>query len=216
MAAPSYYDILGLSPEADAEEVKRAYRRMAMARHPDRNPGDPEAARSFRRVVEAYEVLGNPRARAAYDAKRRPARGWGRRMAERAARPAPDVTARVEVAVTPAQAARGVRLTLDLPDGPPCPECGGSGRFSRMLRGCGRCGGTGRIRRRYGPVSEEADCPVCGGGRGRSVVCPRCGGSGTLGGERMGIVDIPPGARDGDVLRLLAGGGVVEAVLRVG
>ncbi|MFW5837054.1 MAG: DnaJ domain-containing protein [Desulfovibrionaceae bacterium] len=214
MVKRTHYEVLGLANDASQEEVKRAYRRQAMARHPDRNPADPEAARKFRQAVQAYEVLGDERSRKAYDAELGVDRGWGRRLAGQAAWPA-GPAARLEVRVNAAQAARGVRLSVDVLSGPACPECGGTGRTSRRVQGCGRCGGSGRITRRYGPVSEQAECPVCSFRRGRETRCWRCGGSGRQGGADSCILDIPPGAQDGDVLRLMGGAGVVEAVVRV-
>src|SRR5205807_1233488 len=62
-----YYEVLGVSREADGEELKRAYRRLAMEHHPDRNSGDPEAAARFKEASEAYDVLSNPEKRQRYD-----------------------------------------------------------------------------------------------------------------------------------------------------
>lgn len=76
---PDYYDRLDVDPSASQEEIRRAYRRLARETHPDRNPGDEEAEERFRRVKEAYDVLGSPVERAKYDRKRKlgPAGGGG-------------------------------------------------------------------------------------------------------------------------------------------
>lgn len=64
---PDYYEILGLSRHADEEEIKRAYRQLALRYHPDRNPGDKDAEEKFKQAAEAYEVLRDPQKRALYD-----------------------------------------------------------------------------------------------------------------------------------------------------
>jgi molecular chaperone DnaJ len=175
MPQPTHYEVLGLAQDAPQEEVKRAFRRMAMARHPDLNPADPQAARLFRKVVEAYEVLGDERARCAYDASLHRERNRGRRFRE-SMETVVSPEARAEVRISHSQAARGVRLAVDIPVDRPCPDCGGAGRG----RPCRRCGGTGRI-------GEEAAC----------------------------MLDIPPGAMDGDVHLLMGGPLLVEVVVRV-
>jgi molecular chaperone DnaJ len=212
MSQPTHYEVLGLAQDAPQEEVKRAFRRMAMARHPDLNPADPQASRSFRQVVAAYEVLGNERARSAYDASLRRVRGRGRGFRE-AMETVVSPEARAVVRINHAQAARGVRLTVDIPVGRPCPDCAGVGRIQRAR--CSHCGGTGRVARCYGPVSEEVLCPVCAGAGRRRGPCPRCGGSGRLGDDLACVMDIAPGAMDGDVHLLTAGSTLVEVVVRI-
>lgn len=70
-----YYQLLGVSRDADAEEIKKAYRKLARQHHPDLNPGDAEAAEQFKRVAHAFETLSSPERRASFDQSRRPARG---------------------------------------------------------------------------------------------------------------------------------------------
>src|SRR5712671_6669485 len=67
MAKQDFYDILGVSKSADADELKRAYRKLAMQFHPDRNPGDQSAEHKFKDINEAYDVLKDEQKRAAYD-----------------------------------------------------------------------------------------------------------------------------------------------------
>src|ERR671922_2014444 len=67
MAKRDYYDVLGVNRDAGAEDLKKAYRRLAMKWHPDRNPDNPRAEEHFKEAKEAYEVLGDPQKRAAYD-----------------------------------------------------------------------------------------------------------------------------------------------------
>src|SRR5207247_10429246 len=67
MAKQDFYDILGVSKSADADELKRAYRKLAMQLHPDRNPGDKSAEHKFKDINEAYDVLKDDQKRAAYD-----------------------------------------------------------------------------------------------------------------------------------------------------
>src|SRR3954467_10487526 len=67
MAKRDFYEVLGVAKTADADELKRAYRKLAMSHHPDRNPGDKSAEQKFKELNEAYDVLKDDQKRAAYD-----------------------------------------------------------------------------------------------------------------------------------------------------
>jgi molecular chaperone DnaJ len=168
-----YYDILGIGKDADPQSIRKAYRRKAKKTHPDAS-GSTNSSERFRKVEEAYETLGDARKRKAYDEQVRGRRGWAipvdrrewaaREPAGEPARERPSfapaagwgsspgfpfasTTAAeplLEVLLSAEEAARGVRLPVDVPISLPCPECGAGGFWQRML--CFTCGGTGSIR----------------------------------------------------------------------
>lgn len=181
-----YYEILGVSRDADEEEIKRAYRRVAKECHPDMTDGNAEATERFRKATEAYEVLRDRERRAAYDrelASREAAYGprYYRRMdffdladelmwnmlREIHGFPAwESFGGQLEIELTPHEAATGTRISFDVP----------------IRRECGICEGRGFT--------------WCGGW------CPRCRGSGVVEGSRRVTIEIPPGVRHGDRLHV--------------
>src|SRR5260221_1614921 len=88
MAKRDYYEVLGVSKDVSEEDLKKAYRKLAVKHHPDKNPGDKSAEEKFKELGEAYEALNDPQTRAAYDQyghaafdpRRRAPRGWGGRL----------------------------------------------------------------------------------------------------------------------------------------
>lgn len=205
--ADDLYAVLGVAPGASDAEVARAYRRLARETHPDANPSDPDADARFRRVATAYEVLGDPRRRAAYDAGR----------AARAAALAgfsgdwlgdllgggPSTDVEASVAVSFADALTGTDVTASVPAQFTCTGCAGSGaRPGTAPEACAGCGGAG-VRTLAGPFTLSLACPDCGG-RGWVVAdpCEECAGAGTLWRHRDVSVRVPPGVVDGDVVRV--------------
>jgi DnaJ-class molecular chaperone len=144
---PNYYAVLGLKETASAEEVQEAYRRLVKAYHPDRSGADTAGA--FRAVQEAWETLGNPERRRAYDLRRRrrrrpswaaaprPAPGWGEFVFAEAAG-----ALHLELQMTAAEADVGGDVAVDLPARRRCPVCGGRGRVGWFL--CPTCHGRGQ------------------------------------------------------------------------
>jgi hypothetical protein len=88
-SSKDYYKILGLTPDATPAEVKKAYRKLALEHHPDRNPGDPQAAARFIEIAEAYEILGDPQRRRSYDRTYKPSFSWGRAKGATGSTPPP-------------------------------------------------------------------------------------------------------------------------------
>jgi DnaJ-class molecular chaperone len=145
---PNYYTVLGVRESASPEEVQEAYRRLAKAYHPDRSGAD--TASQFRAVQEAWETLGNPERRRAYDLRRRqqrrprparrpppgPVHGWGDF-------PIPQASGalHLELEMTSDEADCGGEVVLDLPARARCGHCGGRGRVAWFL--CPGCGGRG-------------------------------------------------------------------------
>jgi molecular chaperone DnaJ len=197
--ARDYYEILGIEKSADADEIKRAYRRLAMKYHPDRNPGDAEAEKNFKEAAEAYEVLSDDGKRKIYDQ-------YGREGLKGGGGPATHDFSRMDVSdifsmfndIFAGQGGGGGRggrrgpargydleteVSLDLID--VLKGCERDVEFTRMDV-CGKCTGTGAK-----PGSKPVQCPTCGGqgrvqqtglgGMFRMVVaCPACGGRGQV------------------------------------
>ncbi|MBS0370231.1 MAG: J domain-containing protein [Proteobacteria bacterium] len=198
MSAVNFHQILGVAPDASAAEIKRAYKRLAMRWHPDRNPA-PEAHEEFRRVREAFERLTRPtepeiEAKAdeadSTPADPAPAKGEDRRM---------------EVAVDLLEAARGGTISITLDGRVDCADCDGSGQrnYGRTTM-CPHCHGSGRLRGKAG----LKPCTHCHGkGFTTDHRCPSCDGRGWHPAERQLAVSLPPGMLPGDELRIAGQGG---------
>jgi len=192
------YALLGLAPGVDQREIKRAFRRLAMRWHPDRN-ADPAAIEHFKALRAAYERLlarqldeTAPEAEAAAEAS-----GAGER-----ADPEPPRGAdrREELVLTLEEAWSGCHKVVQRVHAAPCAACHGSGEevlpHSRL---CAACHGSGRLRRGAGLTS----CEACDGrGYTRKHACAACAGSGQTGRTRAISVKVPPGVLTGDELRL--------------
>jgi molecular chaperone DnaJ len=237
MAKQDFYDILGVSKTANADELKRAYRKLAMKYHPDRNAGDKTAEQKFKDLNEAYDVLKDDQRRAAYDrfghaafeqgGGRGPGdfgfaaggfadifdemfgefMGGGRRGQ---AGPARGNDLRYNLEVTLEEAFRGKQTTIRVPTFVACEQCKGSGAEagSRPVT-CPTCHGRGRVRAQQGFFTIEQTCRACqGAGRVIDNPCRACGGQGRTRREKTLSVNIPPGVEDGIRIRLAGEGEV--------
>jgi molecular chaperone DnaJ len=237
MAKQDFYDILGVSKTANADELKRAYRKLAMKYHPDRNAGDKTAEQKFKDLNEAYDVLRDDQKRAAYDrfghaafeqgGGRGPGdfgfagggfadifdemfgefMGGGRRGQ---AGPARGNDLRYNLEVTLEEAFRGKQTTIRVPTFVGCEQCKGSGAEagSRPVT-CPTCHGRGRVRAQQGFFTIEQTCRACqGAGRVIENPCRACGGQGRARREKTLSVNIPPGVEDGIRIRLAGEGEV--------
>jgi molecular chaperone DnaJ len=195
MAAP--HEVLGVAADASPAEVKRAYRRLAMRWHPDRNDL-PEAVERFKEISAAYERL------LAVDDENGAETADGDGVAEEDTPPrAADIRLNLELSLE--EAAAGCRRKLRYVRGKPCPTCTGSGEAGiARTRFCGSCHGSGRIRDGRRGLSSCAAC----GGRGffSERICPDCAGSGREAGEVELEIRVPPGMLAGDELRLAGQG----------
>ena len=184
MAKRDYYEVLGVARDASAAEIKKAYRRMAMKFHPDRNPDDADADAKFKEASEAAEVLTDDNKRQQYDQY--------------------VMTMDLEDAV------RGSEQKIKVPTLVECMECLGTGaRRGTSQSDCIQCGGTGQVGGRQGFFSFQQTCPRCRGtGKLITDPCEACGGQGRVRDTKTLSVKIPPGVDDGDQIRL---GGQGEA-----
>jgi molecular chaperone DnaJ len=230
MEKRDYYDVLGVKRDADGEAIKKAYRKLAMQFHPDRNPGDTEAESRFKEAAEAYEVLKDKTKKAAYDrfghaafeAAGRPggaagfdfASGFsdifdevfgdfmGGRPGRRNAGRGGDLRYNLEISLEDAFHGRSVEIRV--PTSVNCDECKGSGaEGGARPTACGTCGGHGKVRSQQGFFTIERTCPVCGGhGQVIDKPCKSCGGQGRVHKEKTLSVAIPAGVDDGTRIRL--------------
>lgn len=228
--AKDYYAALGVGRDASPEEIKKAFRRLARESHPDANPGDPSAEARFREAAEAYEVLSDPKRRAAYDRGDtidlgdifggfggggglddllRSVFGDGGMFGTAASGGPPrgrDVLTRVQV--TLAEAAFGTPVDVKFRTSISCEVCAGTGATPGTDRlTCEGCQGTGaqRVARRgiLGTMMSVTTCATCGGS-GETIPdpCVACAGRGTVQDDRSVRVEIPPGVATGTRLRL--------------
>ena len=232
MAKRDYYEILGVERSADEREIKKAYKRLAMKFHPDRNPDDPESEEKFKEAKEAYEILSDAQKRAAYDkfghAGVDPNQagpggfgggadfgdvfgdifgdifGGGRRS-QRAARGA---DLRYNMELTLEEAVRGVSKEIKVPTLVECDECHGSGaRTGTSAQTCPTCHGSGQVQMRQGFFAVTQACPHCHG-KGKIITdpCRKCHGDGRVQKTKTLSVKIPAGVDTGDRIRLAGEG----------
>jgi molecular chaperone DnaJ len=223
-----YYEVLGVSREADSGELKRTYRKLALELHPDRNPGDAEAEARFKEASEAYQILSDPEKRALYDRFGHDGPrgggfgggfsnmgdifsafgdifgdifgmgGGGSRGPSRGS----DVETHVEL--TLAEVAQGASKDVHIRRRVACKDCGGTGAAPGQTRErCGQCRGRGQVMHQQGFLMISTTCPAC---RGQGEIvrkpCGGCKGSGLTVAEETLQVSIPPGVEDGSTLRL--------------
>lgn len=229
MAKRDYYEVLGLTRGAGETEIKKAYRRVAMKYHPDRNPEDPDADARFKEATEAYEVLSDTSKRAAYDQFGHAAvdgggfgaQGAGAGFSDifgdvfgdifgggRRSGPPRGADLRYDLELTLEEAARGTTAKIRVPTLASCSSCEGSGaRKGTAPILCGTCQGSGQIRRSQGFFAVQQTCPSCRGrGRVISDPCAQCHGSGRVEEARTLSVKVPPGVDTGDRIRLTGEG----------
>ncbi len=219
-----YYEVLGICREASAEDIKKAYRQLALKFHPDRNPGDEEAPKKFKEAAEAYEVLSDQEKRQRYDRYGHAGLNgtafhdfnstddimsafsdifggglfgdlFGNRR--RGPRPGPDLLLKIDIELL--EAARGTTRTIDVKRQDFCGECNGSGaRKGTVATTCNYCGGRGQIVQTRGFFQVATTCPACGGEGVRITdPCPGCKGAGRVPTTVKLQVNIPPGIESG-------------------
>jgi len=226
-AKPDYYGVLGVAPDADEAQLKRAYRNLARAYHPDRNPGDKAAEERFKEVSEAYTVLSDPDKRAHYDRfgtvdglGAEPDVGFGTLFEDlvegflggsgrgRRSRAQRGEDLRYDLELTLEDAGQGMETKLQIPRPETCETCRGSGQEpGTKPETCQTCRGQGQVRFSQGFLTVARPCPACRGqGQLNRHPCTECRGEGRRQRERLIKVTIPPGVEDGNQLRLAGEG----------
>jgi molecular chaperone DnaJ len=230
MAKKDFYDVLGVNRDATDEELKKAYRKLAMKHHPDRNPDNKDSEAHFKEAKEAYEILSDASKRAAYDryghAGVDPSAGGGAggqgfdgfsdafsdifgdifggggggRGRSNVYRGA-DLRYNLEISLE--EAARGAEKTIRIPTVAECDTCHGSGaKAGTQPKTCPTCGGAGQVRIQQGFFSIQQTCPKCHGtGRFIPDPCRDWGGAGRVKRQKTLEVKIPAGIDQGMRLR---------------
>ena len=229
MAKRDYYELLGLDRTSSDGDIKKAYRRLAMECHPDRNPGDNDAEKRFKELSEAYGVLKDGEKRAAYNqfghaafdgASGGPGGGFGftsssfadvfddlfgdfvGRRGGSSAHSGADLRYNLEISLEDSY--RGKSTTIRTTSAATCDDCSGSGaaKGSSPVT-CNACQGAGKVRAQQGFFTIERTCPTCQGiGRIIKNMCGACGGGGRIAKEKQLQVNIPRGVDDEMRIRL--------------
>jgi molecular chaperone DnaJ len=235
MAKRDYYEVLGVNRDADEEAMKKAYRRLAMKYHPDRNPDNPKAEEQFKEAKEAYEVLCDANKRAAYDRYGHAgvdqqagagagysnfadafgdifgdifgqARGGAGGGGRSSVYRGADL--RYNLEITLEQAAHGTETRIRIPTYESCETCAGLGaKPGTKPKTCATCAGHGQVRMQQGFFSLQQSCPNCHGtGKVIADPCATCQGAGRVKKQKMLSVRIPAGVDEGDRIRLAGEG----------
>ena len=231
MSKRDYYEILGVARDSSEKDIKKAYRRVAMKFHPDRNPDDKDSEEKFKEASEAYEILSDSQKRAAYDqyghdavSGNAGAGGFGGGNGNfsdifgdvfgdifgggggggRSRGPARGSDLRYNLDIDLEEAVKGTDVKIRVPTLVSCEPCNGSGaKKGSSPVTCTTCGGVGQVRMQQGFFSVQQTCPNCRGkGKMISDPCNSCHGQGLKEETKTLSVKVPPGVDTGDRIRL--------------
>jgi len=225
-----YYEVLEVSRDCSGSELKKAYRKLAMKYHPDRNPDDKEAEDKFKVVNEAYQVLSDEEKRSIYDRYGKEGLegqgmgrggfgganmddvmdmfnsmfgggfGGGRSRRDPSQKYALDFE--IELSLEFHEAVFGCKKDIDMTYKTPCEDCDGTGAKDAKVASCDYCGGQGQVLMRQGPMQFAQTCPKCHGqGTVIKEACPSCEGEGYHVKEDTVTLTIPAGVDTGNRLR---------------
>jgi molecular chaperone DnaJ len=232
-AKRDYYEILNVSRNATNDELKAAYRKLALKYHPDRNPDDKTAEEKFKEAAEAYEVLRDSQKRSLYDQyghaglENTGFHGFGgfedifssfgdifedffgfttRRRSRSRATPGADL--RYDLRLDFMDAVFGIETQIQIEKRQICKECDGNGcETGTTPESCRHCGGTGQVSRSQGFFTVRTTCPTCRGiGQTIAHPCTKCSGAGQVMASKKVAVKIPAGVDNGSRLRLTGEG----------
>lgn len=228
MAKRDYYEILGVHRNASDAEIKKAYRRLALQCHPDRNPGDKASEEKFKEINEVYACLSDPQKRSYYD-QFGVAEGigvgtgfggfgdifedifgdfFGTFTGRTRTRPQKGVDLRYDLDIEFEESVFGAEKRIKIPRWVTCPNCEGSGsRAGKRPVVCNTCKGSGQIRYQQGFFSVSRTCGHCHGeGKVITDPCPECSGKKKVERERIISVRVPAGVETGSRLKLTGEG----------
>jgi molecular chaperone DnaJ len=234
MSKRDLYEVLGVNRDAGDDEIKKAYKKLAMKHHPDRNPDNPKAETMFKEAKEAYEILSEPEKRAAYDRHGHAgvdpqAGGQGFGTGAEFAQAFGDIFGdlfgsggggrgrsgpyrgadlRYNLEIGLEEAARGTETRIRVPTMENCETCNGTGaKPGTQPSTCSTCDGRGQVRMQQGFFSIQQTCPRCqGSGKLISSPCGSCQGNGRIRKSKTLSVKIPAGIDEGDRIRLTGEG----------
>ena len=230
-----YYEVLGVAREASVEDIKKAYRKLAVKFHPDKNHGDKEAEEKFKEAAEAYSVLSDQEKRARYDRYGHAGTSFGNAgfdatqftdfadilgdlfgfgdvfgggQRRRGNRPTRGADLRFDLHLSFEEAVFGKEAEIEVPRSIACETCNGSGaKPGTEPAVCSGCGGRGQVRYSQGFLAVARTCPQCGGaGKVIKTPCVDCNGAGRKREVKKLSVRIPAGVDEGSRLRLTAEG----------
>ncbi|QCI23179.1 molecular chaperone DnaJ [Buchnera aphidicola] len=231
MSKKDYYQILGVSQSSDDRDIKKAYKKLAMKYHPDRNPGSKIAEEKFKQIKEAYEVLNDSKKRAAYDQYGHTAFEQGNSSnhtfthtfstnsdfsdifgdvfgdifsGRKTRKASQGSNLRYNMNLTLEEAVKGTTKTIQIPTLQICSSCNGYGTQSGSKpQNCLKCHGNGQIQIRKGFFTVQQTCPQCQGkGSVIQFPCYTCNGHGRIEKSKILSVKIPPGVNTDDQIRL--------------
>ena len=208
MAKRDYYEVLGVSKNSTPDQIKSAYRKLAIKYHPDKNEGDKAAEEKFKEASEAYHILSNAERKQNYDNFGHAAfeNGGGGRRTRKSNYRGSDL--RYDLTISLEEAYSGKKQDIKFATSEKCNTCSGKGsKPGSEPESCSMCKGHGQVRSSQGFFTVQQTCPQCAGsGEQISNPCSSCNGQGKKQASKRLSVSIPKGVDDGTRIRLAGKG----------